>query len=114
MSPTGLPQVGAEAVFVTKAFDKGVNDYISGLKKSEKATQDSADVVKRAASAYNTDYVQGLNRGIAGNKEFSAQLIASADKMGLSTSQINRMAGATGMYSDQERLAAQSTANMAK
>jgi len=119
-----MEQIGVESVFITKDFDKGIRDYNDSLKKAQESTDSfskksedafrkSEEAAKKAGQAYTQDYLSGLNRGTAGSKQFSDQLMASAEKMGLSTKEISRMAGATGFYTEKQLLAAQASKNVA-
>jgi hypothetical protein len=120
-----VEKIGVESIFITKEFDEGIRDYNESLKTAGTHTQGFAreveaelkkveEAAKKAARAYSKDYVDGLNRGSMGTKDFQSQLMASAETMGLSTKEISRMAGASGLYTEQQLKAAEASRNVAK
>jgi hypothetical protein len=120
-----VEKIGVESIFITKEFDQGIRDYNESLKTAGTHTQGFAreveaelkkveEAAKKAARAYSKDYVEGLNRGSMGTKDFQSQLMASAETMGLSTKEISRMAGASGLYTEQQLKAAEASRNVAK
>ena len=120
-----MEKIGVESIFITKEFDEGIRDYNESLKTAGTHTQDFArevenelkkveEAAKKAARAYSKDYVEGLNRGSMGTKDFQTQLMASAETMGLSTKEISRMAGASGLYTEQQLKAGEASRNVAK
>ena len=120
-----MEKIGVESIFITKEFDQGIRDYNNGLKQGgtrtrefakevEDALKKAEEAVKKAARAYSKDYMEGLNRGTIGTKDFQSQLMASAATMGLSTKEISRMAGASGLYTEQQLKAAEASKNVAK
>jgi hypothetical protein len=66
------------------------------------------------STKYNQDFARGLDKGTASTRDFGRALVDAADKAGLGTSQISRMASATGFFTKEQLAAGQASANVAR
>src|SRR3990172_7697291 len=87
---------------------------VSGLKRGLQEThaslaQTSANI-KKLDSTFNQTFISGLNKGSASMRDFGMSLVDAADKAGLGTSQIAKMASATGIFSEAQIVAGRASA----
>ncbi|MHC4334124.1 MAG: hypothetical protein ACYSUV_10295 [Planctomycetota bacterium] len=94
----------AEISVVVSADTKGL----------EKGLSKSTSSLKKFSSNFNKDFIGGMTKGTATTKDFGAQLLRAGDQAGLGTSQISKMAGATGIFTDKQLLAGTASAKMAE
>jgi len=87
-----------------------------GLDKKDfdKNLSSTSGSLKKFSTDFNKDFIEGLSKGTTTTKEFGNQLLTAAKQAGLGTSEIRKMAVATGFYTDKQILAADSSANVAK
>jgi hypothetical protein len=69
--------------------------------------------VKKFSTEFNGPFMQGLQRGKVGLGDFNQLMEKAAGQAGLGTGQFARLAGATGLYKDQQLLAARAQAEAA-
>lgn len=96
-----------QATSELKKFDKELNGVNNTSKKS-------ASSFNKLDTTFNKDFLAGLTRGTATTKDFGAQLLQIGDQAGLSTTEMRKMAGATGFFTDQQLLAGKASADVAQ
>jgi len=83
------------------------------LKKLGTTAGESGTNLRKFGSTFNKDLIAGFQKGTATTKDFGDQLLKAGDSAGLSSTQISKMAGATGFFTDQQQLAGRSMALVA-
>lgn len=81
-----------------------------GLTGAKKELTETASQLGKFNTKFTGDFVGGLQRGSAGLDIFGGQLLAAAQKAEIGTTDISRMARATGFYTDKQVLAARASA----
>lgn len=77
------------------------------------AIDKASPAILKVSNAFNNQFLSGLERGETSTKAFGKELLSAADKAGLSTVEIRKMAGATGLFTNEQLLAGQASANVA-
>lgn len=106
----GLQAGLGEAV---KASQSSASQIASTYTTVDKAFEQIVVGAKASAKAFRNDYIAGLERGTATTDDFRSSLLAAAQQADLGTGQINQLAGATGLFSEQELHAGRASASMA-
>ncbi len=104
-------------------IDIVINQSLRGTGISDTA-RDMTDLERKIASlsasfdhfsrGFTQDFVGGLQKGSTSQEQFAQKLVATADKLGLSTREIRNMATATGMFTPTQLEAAAAEERVAR
>src|SRR5512138_3624134 len=87
--------------------------FQAGAQSVKRGLEDLSKKAINTSTAFTSDFRGALTSGVANMKTFGASLLDQAEKAGLSTREIQRMTGATGMWTDTQMRAARASASVA-
>jgi hypothetical protein len=88
------------------------NDTRTAFREMEQDARRATEQISKFDMSGNQAFAGGLNRGSTSLRQFGDMLVSAADKAGLGTAQIRKMADATGIFSDEQLWAATSAGLM--
>jgi hypothetical protein len=85
-----------------------------GLSRTKAGLTNTASDLRRFNTQFNDAFIGGISRGTITLQDFGGELLRAADKAGLGTGQIERIASATGIFSEEQLAAGRASDALAR